>query len=627
MLYLAIPAHNEAATIGVLLWRLRTVLAEFPREYEAVVYDDASSDSTSEILENYAKVMPLTVLRGDRQVGYAAAVDALVRHVARDTRYPRRDAMLLLQGDFTDSPSFVPEFVKRFEGGTDIVVGERDRTVRRKAPAPVKRLLQVEPWLTRFLVRAEGIRDLTCSYRLVRISVLRDLLRTVGDTPVCVGDPRTANADFLMRIVPLARRVEVLPVEPTWDVRLRETRVVAVPDAMTLLRWAWRSRGGRAVPSTAPETTDAPRQPRSSREGRTDLRLEGRPDATADVANVTENGRGAGNRDAGGGRNRKSRSARNESKTEVRTELSGDGRSRVRAPRADVRPDAQADSRTEPRTDAKLDQKAGAGSRTLPVASSALTDSDITVELEMIDGITPNERPPRRKRTRGGRRERLENASGASADAATADSGDASNESGAASGGSSLTDGEATTRQPAVPSPASVESDATLAEFPSEVELSPSLRDAVDDVELELDGDASTRPPRKRRRRRGSRGARSSESTAEGEDSADIGADPFDGTELSLERVPHARSSDFVDGDAGSDDAGSDTLGSDAPGSDAADSDGDADPEGRPRRRGRRGRRGGSRRSRTPRQERENNDGGEDFSAPPPSAPASAPEL
>ena len=99
MLYLAIPAHNEAATIGVLLWRLRTVLAEFPREYEAVVYDDASSDSTSEILENYAKVMPLTVLRGDRQVGYAAAVDALVRHVARDTRYPRRDAMLLLQGD------------------------------------------------------------------------------------------------------------------------------------------------------------------------------------------------------------------------------------------------------------------------------------------------------------------------------------------------------------------------------------------------------------------------------------------------------------------------------------------------------------------------------------------------
>src|SRR5262249_5355007 len=46
VLYLAIPAHNEAATIGVLLWRLRSVLAEFPREYEVVVYDDASTDST-----------------------------------------------------------------------------------------------------------------------------------------------------------------------------------------------------------------------------------------------------------------------------------------------------------------------------------------------------------------------------------------------------------------------------------------------------------------------------------------------------------------------------------------------------------------------------------------------------
>ena len=51
MLYLAIPARNEVATIGVLLWRLRTVLAEFPREYEVVVYDDASNDDTAAVAE------------------------------------------------------------------------------------------------------------------------------------------------------------------------------------------------------------------------------------------------------------------------------------------------------------------------------------------------------------------------------------------------------------------------------------------------------------------------------------------------------------------------------------------------------------------------------------------------
>jgi glycosyltransferase involved in cell wall biosynthesis len=125
VLYLAIPAHNEVATIGVLLWRIRTVLAEFPREYEVVVYDDASSDDTAEVAEQYAHAMPVTVLRGATHVGYAGALDALIRHVAAQTRYPRRDAFLLVQGDFTDPPGIVPEFARRFEGGADLVVGER----------------------------------------------------------------------------------------------------------------------------------------------------------------------------------------------------------------------------------------------------------------------------------------------------------------------------------------------------------------------------------------------------------------------------------------------------------------------------------------------------------------------
>lgn len=253
MLYLAIPAHNEVATIGVLLWRLRTVLAEFPREYEVVVYDDASSDETADVAEQYTQTMPVTVLRGVKSVGYAGAVDALARYVSAHTRYPRRDAMLLLQGDFTDPPGIVPEFARRFEGGADVVVGERTAVV--DAPSPVRRLFTVAGWALRPFVRIDGVRDLTGSMRLARISVLRDLLRTVGDEPICEGDSWTANADLLLRLVPHARRVESVPMEPTYGVRMRETRRVMVRDALATLRWGWRARGRRAAPTTAPEQT------------------------------------------------------------------------------------------------------------------------------------------------------------------------------------------------------------------------------------------------------------------------------------------------------------------------------------------------------------------------------------
>ncbi|WP_309670699.1 glycosyltransferase [Gemmatimonas sp.] len=260
MLYLAIPAHNEVATIGVLLWRIRTVLAEFPREYEVVVYDDASSDETAEVAEQYAHAMPVTVLRGTAHVGYAGALDALIRHVSAQTRYPRRDAMLLVQGDFTDPPGIVPEFARRFEGGADLVVGER--MVVADAPVPVRRLFKAAHWAMRPFVRVDGVNDLTASMRLIRISALRDLVRQAGSEPICVGDSWTANADLLLKLVPLARRVESVPMEPTYGVRMRDTRRVAVRDALAALKWAWGARGRRAVAGSAADAAgDAERRP------------------------------------------------------------------------------------------------------------------------------------------------------------------------------------------------------------------------------------------------------------------------------------------------------------------------------------------------------------------------------
>ena len=199
MLYIGIPAHNEATTIGVLLWRLRSVLSDVSREYEVVVYDDASTDQTAETLAPYTRVLPLTVLRGERRLGYGGAVDAIARHVARTTRYPRRDALLLLQGDFTDPPALVPEFLRRFEGGADLVIGER--TSAGDAPVAVQRLWKASRWVLRPFVGITDVRDLTSSFRLVRIAVLRDLIKAAGDAPIAAG-----RCVVRQRRLPAARR-------------------------------------------------------------------------------------------------------------------------------------------------------------------------------------------------------------------------------------------------------------------------------------------------------------------------------------------------------------------------------------------------------------------------------------
>ena len=240
MLYFCIPAYNEAPTIGLLLWRLRKVFQEQPREYEVLVYDDGSTDATADILAPYHKVMPVTVLGGAR-VGYAAAVDALCREASRRTRYPRRDAVVLLQADFTDQPENLPELIKRFDGGADLVIAERPDSA--KDPAPVRSLRRLAPWVVRPFVSVAGVRDPFATLRLFRVSVIRDLIKERGDAPLLEGEGWSANADLLLRAAPHARRVETVELAPRYDVRERPSRIRPWADAMTLFRFARGARG------------------------------------------------------------------------------------------------------------------------------------------------------------------------------------------------------------------------------------------------------------------------------------------------------------------------------------------------------------------------------------------------
>ncbi|MBK7905352.1 MAG: glycosyltransferase family 2 protein [Gemmatimonadetes bacterium] len=247
MLYICIPTFDEAPTVGVLLWRIRKVFQEYAREYEILVYDDASTDATRDVLEPYAKALPLTVIGGKERVGYARAVEALLREASQRTKYPRRDAVILLQADFTDQPEGIPELVKRFEGGADVVVAER--VVPDGAPETIRKLHKLAGWLPkvwpiRKAVTVPGVSDPFGSFRLLRITVVRDLLKASGDGPVTRAEaPWQANLEFLQAAAAQARRLENVSLPQRFDVRVRDTRRDAWPDAWALLRAGWAARG------------------------------------------------------------------------------------------------------------------------------------------------------------------------------------------------------------------------------------------------------------------------------------------------------------------------------------------------------------------------------------------------
>jgi glycosyltransferase involved in cell wall biosynthesis len=236
MIYVCIPSYNEAPTIGLLLWKIRQVFAGFPREYQLLVLDDGSNDSTPEVLERYTRVLPLTVVRHQERSGYAASMEELLRQAVNRTDRPKRDAAILMHADFAHGPHFIPDLVRRIESGADIVIAQGRLEGE---PSRSRRLIRrFAPVLLRGVVSVPGVTDVVSGFAIFRLVTLRNAFRS-APPPLLRTESWAANAELYERAARHARRVETIATVERGDLRQRGTRVSSWDTALAV----WRSRG------------------------------------------------------------------------------------------------------------------------------------------------------------------------------------------------------------------------------------------------------------------------------------------------------------------------------------------------------------------------------------------------
>ncbi|MCA9723563.1 MAG: glycosyltransferase, partial [Gemmatimonadetes bacterium] len=260
MIYFCLPVRNEAATVGLVLWKIRQVLQDTPREYQLLVGDDASDDATREVLQGYEASLPLTVLRSDSPIGYAATVERLLRTALERSDRHKRDAAILWPTDYTVDPASVEEFIKKFESGADLIVGEAhlegepdrgQRLIRRWAPTLLGRR-----------VRVPGVHDVVSGVAAFRLVALRQAFRDRGERWLAT-EGWAANAELVAWAASAARQVETVPITVRADRRQRPSRVEPWP----LARALWQARGRLvAPPRSAPARDRQPRPPARAKE-------------------------------------------------------------------------------------------------------------------------------------------------------------------------------------------------------------------------------------------------------------------------------------------------------------------------------------------------------------------------
>ena len=114
---LLIPFYNEEKQIPLTLKTVTPILDKTGLDYELIMVDDGSKDKTWDVIEAACRRDPrLTGLRFSRNFGKEAAICAALDRADSD-------AVILMDGDLQHPPQHIPEMIRLWLDGNDIVEG------------------------------------------------------------------------------------------------------------------------------------------------------------------------------------------------------------------------------------------------------------------------------------------------------------------------------------------------------------------------------------------------------------------------------------------------------------------------------------------------------------------------
>lgn len=131
LISLIVPVYFEEEVLPTSYARMAGVMESLGMPYEIIYVNDGSRDGTMRILRALAKEHPeVRVYSFSRNFGHQLAVTCGMDHA-------KGDALIIIDADLQDPPELIPEMVRMWQNGADVVYGKR---TRRKGETAFKKL-------------------------------------------------------------------------------------------------------------------------------------------------------------------------------------------------------------------------------------------------------------------------------------------------------------------------------------------------------------------------------------------------------------------------------------------------------------------------------------------------------
>ncbi|PPQ32292.1 glycosyltransferase [Rhodoblastus sphagnicola] len=116
---IVVPCYNEEKVIAETLKRLCALANRVEDDLELIFVDDGSADQTREIVKSFdSQGVPIRLIGFSRNFGHQIAVSAGIDAA-------KGDAIVLIDADLQDPPEIIPEMIRKWREGYEVVYGVR----------------------------------------------------------------------------------------------------------------------------------------------------------------------------------------------------------------------------------------------------------------------------------------------------------------------------------------------------------------------------------------------------------------------------------------------------------------------------------------------------------------------
>jgi dolichol-phosphate mannosyltransferase len=224
MVYIIMPAFNEAFSIGNLLEEFKDITQIDHLTYHIIVVNDGSSDETGSVVATFLDKLPLTVLTHEQNMGLAEALKTGMQYAIKVSI--EKDIMITMDADHSHLPGLIRRMVRLISEGYDIVIASRYEAGARIRGLSLSRrvLSRTASLLFRLFFPIQGVTDYTCGYRAYRAALLKKAFQDFGKEFISQSG-FSCMVDILLRLRCYSPIVAEVPLVLRYDQKLSKSKM------------------------------------------------------------------------------------------------------------------------------------------------------------------------------------------------------------------------------------------------------------------------------------------------------------------------------------------------------------------------------------------------------------------